>query len=493
MKLSHVLIAVTFMGIFAMSTHVSIDSDTWWHLKAGQYMIETRHLITEDPFSYTNYGAEWQYPGLWVQVFMYKLFDWFGPGGLNLWVSLSVALIFLLVWQTTSGNLLLRSAILLLAAVSSSIYWSARPYLLTYFFFALYFYLLERFIKNGNKLWLLPLLMVLWVNSHGGFLAGFLIMVPYLVDRLNLWVIDRFGENASKESRSEHNTQLQHLILVFLLTFAASFISPQGGKLWLLPFSTVSRQAEQLFIAEWQSPDFHNSYLLPFALLIFLVMFVFGRSDRKVPPSTLLALGGFGILGLVSVRNIFFFSILAPAAITRYSSFSDLGKILQLPDLNFERQVHGFGKALNGTLVFLVAIIGFFRAASFVPLNVNMEILSETFPVEAVEFLKRDQTVVSGRMFNAYNFGGYLIWALPEYPVYVDGRADLHQDDIILTWYQIWKGEGNWQKEFDRWDIGFVILEPNAPILEMLQSAGWDEIYRDDVAVIAVVPSENTN
>ncbi|MEJ2757063.1 MAG: hypothetical protein P8046_01150 [Anaerolineales bacterium] len=496
MKLSRVLIAVTFMGILAMATHVSIDSDTWWHLRAGQYMVENQKLMTADVFSYTSYGKEWQYPGLWVQVFMYLIYDWFGPGGLNLWVSFSIVLIFWVVWKTTNGNLLFRSVILILAAISSSIYWAARPYLVTYFLFAVYFYLLEQFMTKGKKLWLIPPLMILWVNSHGGFLAGFLLFVPYIVDVVYEVIVEKKGDTGDGDNLTENGAKLKHLLAIFGLTFAASFLSPQGAKLWTLPFSTVSRQAEQLFIAEWQSPDFHNNYLIPFALMIFLVMYVLGRSNKKAPNYTLLALGGFGLLGLISIRNIFFFAIIAPAAVTAYGT-DELENISQSLKFNlkldFEKRANGFGKIMNYFLIGLVGFVCILRIVIYIPTNINTSNLAQIFPIEAVQYIKSRPGKLPGQMFNAYNFGGYLIWALPNHPVYVDGRADLHEDEIILTWYEVWKGEPEWKSELQKWDVGFVLLEPNAPLLEKLKNAGWREIYRDEVAVIAVDPNKNPN
>lgn len=485
MKLSHVLIAVTFLGILAMATHTAIDSDTWWHLKAGQYMVETKQLITEDVFSYTSYGKTWQYPGLWVQVMMYLLFTRFGPGGLNLWVALTITLIFLVVWKTTSGNLLLRSLVLLLAAVSSAIYWSARPYLITYLLFAICYYFLQLFYHHGKKLWLFPLLMVVWVNSHGGFLAGFLLLIPFLVDAFYNWL---GGKRRGDSIYSGDGwARVKHLLLIFVLTFVASFASPQGAKLWLLPFSTVSRQAEQLFIAEWQSPEFHNPYLLPFALMIFLVLFVIGRSEKKAAIYELLGLGGFGLLGLISVRNIFFFSIFAPSILSKYGDdlIQDVGSLFKIRSsgLDFDQPPSKAGKILNLFLVGLVSLVAFLRIGIYLPHQSNINKLSKIFPIEAVNFLQKEKP--DGRMFNSYNFGGYLIWALPEYPVFVDGRADLHQDDIILTWYRVKNGSDEWQAVFNQWGIEFVVLEPGAPLLTVLEKEGWKEIYRDDIAVIA--------
>ncbi len=83
-----------------------------------------------------------------------------------------MVLIFLIVWKMCEGNEILTAVVVILAAVASAIYWNARPYLLTFLIFALMYFLLDRYYRRGNgKLWLLPVLMVLWVNSHGGFLG----------------------------------------------------------------------------------------------------------------------------------------------------------------------------------------------------------------------------------------------------------------------------------------------------------------------------------
>ena len=64
LKISRMLTLIAFLAILAMATHMSINSDTWWHLRSGQWMVENRALITEDTFSFTRAGTPWQYPGL---------------------------------------------------------------------------------------------------------------------------------------------------------------------------------------------------------------------------------------------------------------------------------------------------------------------------------------------------------------------------------------------------------------------------------------------
>ena len=95
---------ITFLAIFAMSARVSVDSDTWWHLRAGQWIIEQRAVPQTDPFSYTRLGQPWEYPGWLVEVPMIWIYQALGPGGLNLWTAVMVTLAFTFVWRTLTGG-----------------------------------------------------------------------------------------------------------------------------------------------------------------------------------------------------------------------------------------------------------------------------------------------------------------------------------------------------------------------------------------------------
>lgn len=492
MNLSRVTVLVVFLGILAMATHVSIDSDTWWHLRAGQWMLENQQIIREDVFSYTSLGKPWQYPGLWVQVLMFGIYDWFGPGGLNLWVSLSVVSIFAIVWKSMEGNDLFKAAILMLAAISSAIYWAARPYLVSYLLFAIYFYLLERFYREDKgKLWLLPILMVVWVNSHGGFLAGFILWGPYFVQSAADWLLAK--RNNQQDQVPIYQKKLLHFIWIGLAMLVGTLVNPQGINLWSLPFTTVSRQAEQLFIAEWQSPDFHNPTLLPFAWMLVISLVFLGGAKKRLKGYELLLMAGFGLLGLISIRNIFFFVIVAPAILSRSGRnlFEELGKDFKIRlELDFSKPPGRLGSGLNIILVLIVGFVAVVRVVSFLPESVNQDEFSSQFPTAAVDFIQSEN--LQGRMFNTYNYGGYLIWTLPEYPVFVDGRADLHQDEIIMTWYRVINGSDEWEQVFAEWDIHLVLVEPGAPLLSQLKESGWRLVYQDDLAVVAVSQDQST-
>jgi hypothetical protein len=77
-----------------------------------------------------------------------------------------------------------------------------------------------------------------------------------------------------------------------------------------------------------------------------------------------------------------------------------------------------------------------------------------------------------------------LLWELPDYPVFIDGRTDLYNGDVIDDWLRIYNGRAGWQQALDRWQVRLALIEPAAPLAARLESAGWREIYRDELAVI---------
>ena len=105
-------------------------------------------------------------------------------------------------------------------------------------------------------------------------------------------------------------------------------------------------------------------------------------------------------------------------------------------------------------------------------------------PVRAVQYLR--QTQVTGPMLNDYDFGGYLIWSLPEVKVFIDGRADVFDWTGVMSQYMRW---ANLQDDpkllLDKYGIQFCLLSKGAPVARVLPYLpGWKKIYADDVAVI---------
>jgi hypothetical protein len=465
-----------------MAFRVAIDTDSWWHFRAGQWMVENRALMEVDLFSYTREGTPWKYPGLWVEVVMYLFYHWFGPGGLNMWTAGLVTLTFYFVWKTLRNPGFLDAFVLILAATASGIYWSARPYLISFLLAAVFIWVFEGYQRSSRKSFLvIPALMVLWVNSHGAFLIGFLIWACYFSGSLFDWIV----AVRQKKEPIEAFSHVKHFFLVGLIMGLALFVNPQGTELLSLPFTTVSRGAEQLYIEEWQSPNFHETRMQPFAVLLVLTFGAMGLSKLRSTITEFLLVVGFGLMGLFSARFISIFAVVAPVVLIRHAKevFAYWGEKLDIAMIvQLDRPPTPIQSWLNRILVLLLVVAVMYKASLVMSRESNFEDFRESLPVDAVEYIKIEKP--DGRMFNSYNFGGYLIWALPEYQVFIDGRADLHGDEIIFEWLNIVQGGIGWQDSLEKWNVGFVLVEPGIPLLEKLKGDNWELVYADEVAVI---------
>lgn len=489
--------AVALLGVFAMAARVTMDTDTWWHLRAGQWMVENRALPWVDHFSYTRLGAEWEYPGWPVQILMYALYRALGPGGLNLWTAAMVTLALFFLWKTLSGGAFSRAFILILAAAVSGLYWAARPYLVTFVLAAVFLWALEAYRwqpgpQTRRRLLWLPPLMALWANSHGGFAVGFLLWGVYLAGELasglaQQWAAWRAGEAGAPSPRWVSGILRRGgaawLLLIGLLLALGVCLNPYGPSMLAYPFKTVGIGALQDYIQEWQSPDFHSLNVQPFAWLLILTLGVVGASRRRLALTDFLLVAGFLYMGLLAGRNIVLFALAAPPVLARHleplvgSLQAQLGLRLDL-DSPPPPRLARLNWALLGVLVLAAAL----KAALVFPPAVNEAAFRKSLPLEAVEYLRKNSP--PGRLFNSYNWGGYLIWALPEYPVFVDGRTDLYNDEILDQWLQAARAEPGWEAVLERWEARLVLMEPGSSLVKALEAGDWRLLYQDELAVI---------
>ena len=482
MTIRKLVIWITFLAIFAMAARVSIVPDTWWHLSAGRWMIENRTLIQTEPFSYTRAGVPWQYPGLWFEVLMYWIYQAFGPGGLNILTALLITATYAVLWRVISGGVLLRAFMLIASATVSAVYWAARPYLVSFLLAAVFLWVLDEYHhQRRDRTWILPLLMIIWANSHGGFVVGFILVGIFWFERVTQSIINRIQGNV----RAEVSQNVIRLTLILVMMAGAVAINPEGFDRWSLPFTTVGRNAERTLIAEWQSPDFHSVETQPFAIIFLLSFGILGLSGLGMTLLEFLLMSVFAYMGFISGRNIPLFSLAFPLVFIRHLEplsvriGTFLGVKLRIDDNVPPPKLLGM---LNIFLLLLIVMGVFLKISLILPANANWKYLAATYPVDAVQHL--EQKPPEGRLFNSYNWGGYITWALPEEPVYIDGRADLYGDEMINQWLKVVSAGEGWDVVLNQWQVSTVIVEPNWPVSSYLHATGWRLIHEDDVAVV---------
>jgi hypothetical protein len=392
-----------------------------------------------------------------------------------------VTLAFIFVYRATRGDAFLRSFIVLLAAIASAVYWSARPQILSLLLAAVFGWVLEDYRSQGrNRLWLLPPLMALWVNLHGGFAIGFIFIALTMVGV----GVEGVLAGGAERRRAWRSTAM--LAGVGLACAVAVGLNPFAYEMLAYPFKTVGIGALQAYIQEWQSPDFHTREAQPFLWLLFLGVAAIGFSRRRLAAADFIVFTGVAYTGFLAGRNMPLLAIVAPPIIARHAR-----EIL-------ERLAPSWGKGdagraglnrmrwLNVAVLVLACVAVAAKALPVLDPQLNQQQVARTQPVEAVAYLRSHPAL--GRMLNSYNWGGYLIWALPEYPVFVDGRTDLYDDDLLTQYLAAVRGEPNWGEVLERWHIGVVLLEPNAPLVTLLRQQGWQTAAADELSVVLIPP-----
>ena len=497
LTLPRLVVALTFLAIFAMAARVSADTDTWWHVRTGQWIVEHGAVPQTDPFSWTRAGEPWRIPGWVVQVPLYWLFTNFGYAGLNVFTAACVTLTFALVYPTCSGHPLLRAFVLVLAATVSGIYWSARPQIVSLVLAAAFALILYRWRGGGHGgvglapaqgdhkghpyVWMLPVLMMVWANAHGGFAIGFILLgLTFAGEALKAgWAWFNYRRNPQSSNSPITNYQLlSQLALVSVACVIAVALNPAGPEMLLYPFKTVSIGALREFIQEWQSPNFHEIAQQPFLWLLLLTFAAVALSRRPVDVTDLILVCGAAYMGFLAGRNMPLLAVVAPALLTRHLNY--LLDDVRKPGT---RQPFAGFPLLNWILLVVFAALALIKTLSVLPARVNEAAIAQTVPVGATDFIRRTQP--AGPLFNSYNFGAYLMWALPEYPVYVDGRTDLYDDAFLRQYLHIAFGRPGWEAALREQGVRLVLIEADSLLGDRLtESAAWRELYRDEVAAV---------
>jgi hypothetical protein len=207
-------------------------------------------------------------------------------------------------------------------------------------------------------------------------------------------------------------------------------------------------------------------------------------SPRKFESDDFFFLGIVGYMGFLAWRNTNLLSIVAPAIILYYGQ----PLIEQLfPEWNPDHAVSRVQSAIHiGLVTVLTAAILIFGVSVLSPESLQAAVRQQV-PVAAVDYLEAHP--VQGPLFNAYNFGSYLLWRLPSMPVFVDGRTDVYDDEILDQYLAVVQGRDGWKEILERWQIRVVFIEPSAPILQILLANGWTVYYEDAQAVILLHPA----
>jgi hypothetical protein len=473
-------VVVVLLGLFGMAARNITDPDLWWHLKAGQYIVEHRSVPRTDPFSYTRVGQPWVAHEWLSEVLLFELERVAGFGGLIVVFAGVLCAAFFLLYLRCGTDQYVAAAMTLCGAWATIPVWGVRPQIISLLLTSLWLLILERSERTPTLLWWTVPLTLLWVNLHAGFAMGLALSALFLAGD---WIERMLGRSQPRgavlHSEAPNRARPHIAILILLIDLLIVPLNPNGMRLFWYPVETLRSAAMQNYIAEWASPNFHHAQYWPFLLIVLASFAVLAWSQKEVRPRDLLLLLVSLYAGLVSLRMMPLFILVAiPLVATRLESRAD-SSALQRP------------AAPNVLLNFVIVL----AMAAFVGLHVvqvihrQAEVEKKQFPSRAVEFLQAHSP--TGRIFNHYDWGGYLIWRLyPSTQVFIDGRADLYGETLLNQFADTYQLKRAWQQTLLDWNIHTVIIPRDSALATGLESLpGWSVSYEDEQAVILTAPT----
>jgi hypothetical protein len=339
----------------------------------------------------------------------------------------------------------------------STLMWSLRPHIISIVFIAFFLHALvaARFRDRIQMLWWLVPLTAIWCNLHAGFISGIVV----------LWV---FAAVVVVERKPQART----FAGVAVASTVAGALNPAGFGIY--PFALYLAKVSNNVI-EWQPPNLRTPYGMAFALVALGTLVGAALVAKKVDRALLTLAGVFIFLGFGAVRNVPVTALMmVPCLACVVSSW---GRIpMPQPEAGAGRVV-----------LALIALVALFACAGLAAHNVAgkspSQLLSERFyPAGAANFMSQQP---EGRMVNPYDWGGYLIFKTPRFPVSIDGRADMYGAELLRHDVVLEKLQAGWRQYLEHRHVRYVLWKRSLPLTQALMlDPQWREVFRDGISVV---------
>jgi hypothetical protein len=442
------------------------EPDIWWHLRDARTLLEQHIFLRSDTYSFTAAGSPWINFEWLSEVPYYVGFKTAGLQGLLMVYFAVLVVIYVGVYYRSwrAGADCKDAAIATLAAICLGGV-SIAPRMLLFGWLCLMGLLLvlDHFKRTGRGLWLLPPLFMLWINLHGSWVFGFVV--------LGATIAAGFveGDWGLVVARRWSASELKKLVIATVVSAAALFVNPFGYRLVLYPFDLLFRQQGVMqYIEEWQPVDFStiNGKLALVVIFAVLASTLFSRRRWALDEVMLTV---FALWVALSHARFMFFAglIIAPILAPDLKLFPPYERELDKP-------------WLNGAII--ASIIG--AMVYLFPSNAQLtEIVDAVYPRAALEFMQKQH--IKGRIFNRYGWGGYMEWNAPGLETGIDGRADIFVYNGVFNDFLNAMALKHSFETLNKYHIDYVLIQPKQPMTYLLEhSPDWRSIYADQVAVL---------
>ncbi len=496
MQLKHwiiLLIILFYIAGFIFRAEVTLDPDFGWHLQFGRMITKTHTIPRDDLYSYSMPSYHFIDHEWGTDSMIAGIYDKFGITALNgIFALLGVGTLYFL-----SRGIDVRWAGVPLFLVGGTIleFIGIRPQIITWTLLALLMGILWQ--KKVWQKWrfAIPILFLFWANIHGGFAIGIVI--------LGWFVIVEAISNRRIDAKDG---------LVLLLSVVATLCNPYGYHLWVEVAKSATDSNLRWSIQEWYPAVYFTN--LAFWLYVVISFFLVIRYRRKFSPA---ALGIYALLfvsGMSSMRNIPIFVVVSfyPTLQGIQYLYAEAGDYLYGKE-RFVRGYIGF---------FLICLFLYLpQLGAFVYGTIRYGDGQNSYPRGAASYLS--QHLPPGNIFASYDWGGFLIWQLPEKKEFIDGRMPSWRNQSAFPsestyafgdYQKILQGTIQFASVSKKYDIDTVLVSTSdtkvqhlkilgidveknaflkrfftsntsfAPVITQIKKMGWKEVYHDKTAIV---------
>jgi hypothetical protein len=474
----------TCLFLFGGTTRLFRDSDTGWHIRIGEQILDTRLVPRTDPFSFSRAGRPWiawewavdlamgwlhRQGGVAAVAWMYGVVI---AAGIWFWLRLT--------WRA-GGDFLIACAFLPLVWTTGGLHWLARPHVVGWIWLLITLMAAERTdlrfrARHGAAALVLA---AVWANTHPSFVLGLAVLVLYVVGESVAWLL----WNKAEWQRA------RWCGLALLCGAPGTLLTPYGLALhhhvlaYLRDTELLSR------VAEFQSFNFHAEGASTIALTLALTALGAACALVQRNPGRFLVLSFFAAMALQTARGL---PLAAMAALPLANGCITLG-LLRVRDLRpaLHRGLNAF-LAYSGNLRKLDAGVGglvwapvlgglAFAILSVPAVGRQVSFSSQEFPVEASAAVA--QLPAEARILAPDKFGGYLIYRFGgRRKVYFDGRSDFYGAAFMRQYIRLIEVRPGWEDALREFDFTHALVPSDGSLRAALQSAGWQIVYKDRVA-----------
>ncbi len=459
--------------IFLFFLNPPSDFDFGWHIQYGAYFWNHGQVLWENIFSSTFPLFRWVNHSWLYDILIYPVFIFTGFLGIALSGPILIFIALKIIFKTVKAlpiEQLFGAAVLSFFGLYS-LGMGVRSRYPSFIFLAVVYWIIEKGRQKFYFFYLLPPLFILWANLHGTYTEGLLFLGL-------TWLVGIY--DVIREPK-------KYLYLwcaiggIGVVTILASFLNPFGPAVLQEAFTHLNSPYRRLVLEYAPLLDLKNPLGLMMILYSLLIALGLWWNRKKEYILEAVVLLPFLYLSFDSIRNMAVFVLLSiPLIIKLYRPIT-----LKITASKIYLTIF--------PLVLLMVLTSlFFRLWPLNLLNYSWDDycrFSTHCSVQSVQYLKSHPP--KGQGFNFYDWGGFMIWQIPEVKPFIDGRMHLwHEGDsyIMNTYMQILKTEGDWEKAFNAFNFSWAIVPPGWPIVQkfdlMVKDGKWERVYWDQNAII---------